>query len=80
MRREAARTCRMMMRLTLASLMGIALAFSSPLDNNDSMPRRSRRVMDDSSIRTAVAAWLSTDVPGRPPRRRTARNRLYVGD
>ena len=46
-----------MMRLTLMG--GIALAFSSPLDN-DSMPRRlTGYVMDDSSIRTAVAAWLS---------------------
>ena len=41
--------------------MGIALAFSSPLDN-DSMPRRlTGYVMDDSSIRTAVDAWLSGD-------------------
>ena len=40
--------------------MGIALTFSSPLDNNDSLPRRlTGYVMDDSSIRTAVAAWLS---------------------
>ena len=38
--------------------MGIALAFSSPLDN-DSMPRRlTGYVMDDSSIRTAVKAWF----------------------
>ena len=48
-----------MMRLTLMG--GIALAFSSPLDN-DSMPRRlTGYVMDDSSIRTAVDAWLSGD-------------------
>ena len=46
------------MRLTL---MGIALAFSSPLDN-DSMPRRlTGYVMTNSSIRTAVDAWLSGD-------------------
>ena len=39
--------------------MGIALAFSSPLDNNDSMPRRlTGYVMDDSTIRTAVTAWF----------------------
>ena len=45
-----------MMRLTLMG--GIALAFSSPLDN-DSMPRRlTGYVMDDSSIRTAVKAWF----------------------
>ena len=49
-----------MMRLTV--VMGTALAFSSPLDNNDSMPRRlTGYVMDDSTIRTAVAAWLSGD-------------------
>ena len=47
-----------MMRL---ALMGIALAFSSPLDNNDSMPRRlTGYVMDDTTIRTAVAAWLNS--------------------
>ena len=44
-----------MMRLTV--VMGTALAFSSPLDNNDSMPRRlTGYVMDDSSIHTAVDA------------------------
>ena len=41
--------------------MGTALAFSSPLDNNDSMPRRlTGYVMDDTTIRTAVAAWLDS--------------------
>ena len=55
---EAARTYSMM---TLASLMGIALAFSSPLDNNDSMPRRrlAGYVMTDSNIYTARDAWLA---------------------
>ena len=39
--------------------MGIALAFSSPLDN-DSMPRRlTGYVTNNSNIRTAVDAWLS---------------------
>ena len=48
-----------MMRLTV--VMGTALAFSSPLDNNDSMPRRlTGYVMDDTTIRTAVAAWLDS--------------------
>jgi surface protein len=45
-----------MMRLTV--VMGTAFAFSSPLDNNDSR-RLTGYVMDDSSIRTAVDAWLS---------------------
>ena len=47
--------------MTLASLMGIALAFSSPLDNNDSMPRRrlAGYVMTDSNIYTARDAWLA---------------------
>ena len=41
--------------------MGIALAFSSPLDNNDSMPRRrlAGYVMTDSNIYTARDAWVS---------------------
>ena len=41
--------------------MGIALAFSSPLDNNDSMPRRrlAGYVMTDSNIYTARDAWLA---------------------
>ena len=36
------------MRTTLASLMGIALAFSSPLDNNDSMPPFTGRVLSQN--------------------------------
>ena len=47
-----------MVKLTL---MGTALAFSSPLDNDDSMPRRrlTGYVMTDSNIYTARDAWLA---------------------